>query len=284
VRHPDIPYDSVAGVEPSLLSLDIYQIGFSPLSNEPKALTNAPVLIYVHGGGGIRGDKAISSDLGIKPAYFLRREGFLFVSVNYRLNEAGRYPVAPQDVANAVAWVNDHIAEYGGDPNRLVLMGHSFGGLVAARVATIDRFLQNAGKNRSIIKGVITVDAGGLDGLTGADTDQGRKRLIGQYGPNRSDWEAASPVHSVGKGKPTPAFLLMHVGNAQTRTGHLGGTENDAVAMAEALRAGGHSGQLVELLGKDHNQAGSDIGLVDDPATRAVQRFLSSIRPQGNER
>jgi acetyl esterase/lipase len=277
VWYQDIQYSSAPNTEPALLSLDIHTLGQSALPNEPPAPTNAPVLVYVHGGGGIRGDKSFSADLAVKPAYFLKREGFIFVSVNYRLGEAGRYPVAAQDVANAIAWVHNNIAQFGGNPDRMFLAGHSSGGALVATVATIDRFLKTAGKDRAIVKGAITIDSGGLDILAGAETEPVQQRLMKTYGPTRADWEAASPIHNVGKGRYVPPFLLMHIGSATTRTGRLGGTRSDAEALATALRAGGHRAELVELAGKDHNEATAHLGLVNDPATRAVHDFLATL-------
>jgi arylformamidase len=281
VWYPDIPYATAPNTDPHLLSLDIHLADANPPApDKQQAPVNAPVVVYIHGGGGVRGDKAFSRDLGTKPAYFIKREGFIFVSVNYRLGDAGRYPNQQQDVANAVAWVHSHIAEYGGDPNRIYLLAHSSGGAIAARVATIDRFLKTAGTDRSIIKGVMLLDGGSFDGLAGSDTEQGKQRLTATYGPNRSDWEAASPLHNVQKDRSLPPFLIAHIGTVQTRTGTLGGSELDAVAMANALKANGHAVQLVELVGKDHNQTTADLGLPGDPTTVAVHRFLMSLDPK----
>ena len=60
--------------------------------------------------------------------------------------------------------------------------------------------MKTAGKDRTIIKGAITIDSGGMDVLAGADTEPVRQRLMKTYGPTRADWEAASPIHNVGKG------------------------------------------------------------------------------------
>ena len=276
VWYPDIPYATAPNTDPNLLSLDIHLLDAdAPGSGVQTALKNAPVMIYVHGGGGVRGDKAFSKDLALKPVYFAKREGFVFVSVNYRLGAAGAYPIAQQDVANAVAWVHNNIAQFGGDPNQIFLSGHSSGANLVARVATIEKFMKNAGKDLSVIKGAITMDGGGFDGLAGSETDAGKKRLAATYGPNRSDWEAASPIHNVGKSKYIPPFLLLHIGTPQTRTGTQGGSETDALAMAGALRAGSHHVEVVELIGKDHNQTSSDIGLHGDAETIAVHRFLA---------
>jgi acetyl esterase/lipase len=282
VWYPDIPYATAPNVDPSLLSLDVHLLDAdAPGSGAQTALKNAPVMMYVHGGGGQRGDKAFSKDLAVKPVYFTKREGFVFVSVNYRLGAAGAYPVAQQDVANAVAWVYKNIAQFGGDPNQIFLSGHSSGANLVARVATVDRFLKNAGLDLSVLKGVITMDGGGYDEVSGA-SEQAQKRLAATYGPNRSDWEAASPVHNVPKGKYVPPFLLFHIGTPQTRTGTQGGSQTDALAMAAALRSGGHAVDVVELVGKDHNQTSSDLGVYEDPETIVVHRFLAGILKKDN--
>jgi acetyl esterase/lipase len=262
IWYQDIPYASVPGVDPILLSLDIYTLD--------PASSAAPVMVYVHGGGGRRGDKAWANDIAAKPAFFIKGEGFVFVSVNYRIGDAGRYPTSQQDVADAVAWVHDHIGTYGGDPNRLFLMGHSSGAAIVARLATIELFLDRAGKDPSIVKGAITIDGGNFDVLADADTAQGRERLAAAYGPGRSDWEAASPLHHASKSGYVPPLLLLHIGNGR-------GSEQDANAMAAAMRAAGHRADVVALPGKDHFSASSDIGRYDDPSTRAVHAFLESI-------
>jgi acetyl esterase/lipase len=209
-------------------------------------------MIYVHGGGGRRGDKAWPNDIGSKPGYFLQKERFLFVSVNYRIGDAGQYPVAQQDVANAVAWVHDNIARYGGNPNRMFLSGHSSGAALVARVATGETFLKNAGKDLGVVKGAITIDGGNFEPRPGAGTPQ------------------LSPIESVSRGKYVPPLLLLHIGNG-------GGSERDAASMAAAMRAAGHRAEVVELSGKDHFSASSDIGRHGDPATNAVHRFLSGL-------
>jgi arylformamidase len=248
VWYQDIPYASAPDTDPILLSLDIYTLDPAP--------ANAPVMIYVHGGGGRRGDKAWPNDLGSKPAYFVQKERFVFVSVNYRLGDAGQYPVPQQDVANAVAWVHDNIGKYGGNPNQIFLSGHSSGAALVARVSTVGMFLEKARKDLSIVKGAITIDGGNFEPRAAAGASQ------------------PSPVHSVTRGKYVPPLLLLHVGNG-------GGSEKDATAMAGAMRAAGHRADVVDLIGKDHFSASSDIGRHGDPATIAVHRFLSTLTAHG---
>jgi arylformamidase len=248
VWYQDIPYASAPDTDPILLSLDIYTLDPAP--------ANAPVMIYVHGGGGRRGDKAWPNDVGSKPAYFVQKERFVFVSVNYRIGDAGQYPVPQQDVANAVAWVHDNIGKYGGNPNQIFLSGHSSGAALVARVSTVETFLKNARKDLSIVKGAITIDGGNFGPRAAAGASQ------------------PSPIQSVTRGKYVPPLLLLHIGNG-------GGSEKDATAMAGAMRAAGHRADIVDLIGKDHFSASSDIGRHGDPATIAVHRFLSTLTAHG---
>jgi acetyl esterase/lipase len=94
----------------------------------------SPVLCFVHGGGFSGGDKGRAGN----PYYdniarWAVGSGFVAVNLTYRLAPEFTYPVGAEDVARALTWVNDNIAEYGGDPAGVVIMGHSAG---ASHVAT----------------------------------------------------------------------------------------------------------------------------------------------------
>src|SRR5262245_14602787 len=146
VYYPNIAYDTKSP-DPFFTSLDVYV----PDPSEPAAAP-PPVMVWVHGGGLRMSDKVASKDLGPKPEYFTTKLGYVFVSVNYRLLPEGRYPVNVQDVGNALAWVHSHIAEFGGDPEQMFLMGHSAGAGLVGQVATDGTFVRNAGKDLGILK------------------------------------------------------------------------------------------------------------------------------------
>jgi len=88
----------------------------------------APVLVFVHGGGFTGGDKHVPGG----PMYdhigaWAVRNGWVGVTINYRLAPGHTWPSGAQDVAAAAAWVRGNIASYGGDPSRIVVAGHSAG-------------------------------------------------------------------------------------------------------------------------------------------------------------
>jgi acetyl esterase/lipase len=91
-------------------------------------ITAAPVVVFVHGGAFIRGNKDSNAEIyGNVPRYFARH-GCIGVNVEYRLAPEAAYPGGADDVARAVAWVRANIAAHGGDPAHIVLFGHSAGG------------------------------------------------------------------------------------------------------------------------------------------------------------
>src|SRR4051812_15979676 len=115
----------------------------------PKDAKNLPVVFWIHGGGWQAGDK---TSVQLKPQVFVDK-GFVFVSTNYRLLPSVDMGTIIRDVAKSIHWVHDHIAEYGGDPKRLFVMGHSAGAQLAALVCTDDRYLKAEKLSLAIIKG-----------------------------------------------------------------------------------------------------------------------------------
>jgi triacylglycerol lipase len=102
----------------------------------------APVLVYVHGGGFVMGDKRSPAGL---PFYdnvgdFAARSGMLGVTITYRLAPDNPYPAGPEDLGLLVAWLRENAAEYGGDPERIFLMGQSAGAVHVASYVAHERF------------------------------------------------------------------------------------------------------------------------------------------------
>jgi triacylglycerol lipase len=107
--------DIAYGPDP-LQKLDV----FSPDPADPKP---RPVLLFVHGGGFVRGDKRQTDNMvlwGLK-------NGMVGVDINYRLAPKDPWPAGAKDLAAAIAWTKANISQYGGDPGRIVIWGHSAG-------------------------------------------------------------------------------------------------------------------------------------------------------------
>jgi acetyl esterase/lipase len=104
--------------------LDLYQ---------PQGDGLAPILVFVHGGGFLKGDKGGAEDWpNANVGRMAAQAGFLGVVINYRLAPDNVWPAGAEDVASVVAWLKGQAASYGGDPDRIVLMGTSAGAVHVA--------------------------------------------------------------------------------------------------------------------------------------------------------
>ncbi len=255
--YQDIVYDESYRI-PWRTSLDVYVP--DPVD------APAPVVLFVHGGGWAGSDKAYYKDLGEKPAWFTTELGYVFVSMNHRFLPDGGYPGSFEDVAKALAWIHDNIAEYGGDPERIILFGHATGAIQTSLVATDATFLAAVGHDLSLIKGVICVDVAFYDlvGLKGAG-------VIDRAFPADPDIRRrASPIHNIAPNKGIPPFLILYGGEG-------GAVRTQSEAMAAALRAADISATAIEFPDKDHFTSNEHVGRPGDASTIVVERFLESL-------
>jgi acetyl esterase/lipase len=119
--------------------------------NAPSVQHKKPVLVFFYGGGWANGDR---DHYGFAARAYANR-GFIVVLPDYRKVPNVHFPVFNQDAATAVRWVHDNIARYGGDPDQIVLAGHSAGAYIAMML-TLDRsYLMAAGVKPSIIRGTV---------------------------------------------------------------------------------------------------------------------------------
>jgi acetyl esterase/lipase len=172
-------------------TLDVYV----PRKAGPGAL---PVLVFFYGGGWTSGRR---QDYGFA-GQALAARGFVTVVPDYRLAPANPYPDFVQDAARAVRWAHDHAADYGGDPNRIVLAGHSAGAYLAIMLALDDDFLRAAGVDFGAVKG-----AAGLSGpydFYPFDVESSRL-AFGRY----PDPRATQPIAYAGRPHRPPVLLIQ---------------------------------------------------------------------------
>lgn len=100
----------------------------------------APVLVFAHGGALTEGDKDRTPELYSNVCWFMTRNDMIGVNLEYRLAPEAKYPAVTEDVALAVQWTRRNIEGFGGDPDRIFLMGHSAGALHVGSYAYDRRF------------------------------------------------------------------------------------------------------------------------------------------------
>lgn len=149
--------------EPVELKLDVYRM-------EEARAKKRPVILWVHGGGMYIGSKDASWGLVNLLAEDFTRMGYVFVSMDYRLNPeweaTGAFDAtikdAAVDVASAVDWVRGNVREYGGDPARIILMGHSAGAEIISNYYYSNALVDEAEHDKSAIKAVIPISGNRL--------------------------------------------------------------------------------------------------------------------------
>jgi triacylglycerol lipase len=142
-----------------------------------EGATGAPVLVYVHGGGFVMGDKRSPAGL---PFYdnvgdFAARGGMVGVTITYRLAPDNPWPAGPEDLGLLVGWLRENIAAHGGDPERIFLMGQSAGAVHVASYVAHRRFhaVQGGG-----IAGALLIS--GIYDVAVAEANQFHKAYYGE--------------------------------------------------------------------------------------------------------
>jgi CubicO group peptidase (beta-lactamase class C family) len=241
----------------------------------PPHARNLPVVFWIHGGGWQTGDK---SDVQIKPQAFADK-GFVFVSTNYRLLPAVDMGTIVRDVAKSIRWVHDHVSEYGGDPQRLYVMGHSAGAQLAALICTDDRYLKAEGLSLAIIKGCAPVDGDTYDVPAMIETAETRWRVHGlppakfghreKFGNDPAKHRDFSAVTHVARDKGIPPFFILYVANHPD-------TSAQAQRLGNVLKEAGIPVTLFGARETTHSRINADLGKPDDPATKALFAFLQA--------
>lgn len=243
-------------------SLDVYTVA---------GAKNRPVVFWIHGGGWRRGDK---QEMHHKPQALVDA-GYVFVATNYRFVPNVDIREQTGDIAKAIRWTRDHAAEYGGDGSKIVVMGHSAGAHLAALVCTDDAYLKKEGLDLSIIKGCMPVDVSVYDlPKRFKDGPPPGSTYTGVFGTEEKQHREYSPTTYIAKDKFIPPFLILYVADRPE-------TKVQSEWLAEKLQAVGVSATVVGAEGKTHGTINSDLGLPDDPSTKAMLKFLQdTVMPQ----
>jgi acetyl esterase/lipase len=233
----------------------------------PAEGKNHPIIFWIHGGGWQAGDK---TDVQVKPQAFVDK-GFVFVSTNYRLLPTVTIRQMAGDIAKSIRWIHDHAGQYGGDPERIFVMGHSAGAQLAALVSTDDRYVRHEGLSLSIIRGCVPVDGDTYDVPMQIRTVEQRRadRYRWKFGDEASQKDL-SPVTHVAKEKGIPPFLILHVADHPE-------TKAQSQRLAKALQEAGISAKASPAEGKNHTTINADLGLPGDKPTQVLFEFLGNL-------
>lgn len=262
----DVPY---AGTTELRQTLNVY----APASKPAKP---TPVIFWIHGGGWRGGEK---TNVQLKPKFFTDM-GYVFVSTNHRYVSAVPMSEIFADVAKSLRWTHDHAAEFGGDPNHIVIMGHSSGAQLAAYLAIDERPLKAVGLSLGMFKGCVPVDADTFDVPAVIALATANRQAAGKpepkyghreiFGGKPELWTDYSVVTHVAPGKDIPPFLILYDAAAPL-------TPDQAKRLEKALTSKGISAKAYGAQNTNHGKINADLGLPGDPATAELQSFLKSV-------
>ena len=247
---PDIAY----GDDPKQ-RLDVYR---------PAGIDHAPVVIFIHGGALTRGDKDANAEVYANVLYFFGRRGLVGINANYRLAPQHRYPAAARDIGRVVAWAKANAADYGGDPDRLFLVGHSSGGTHAATWAYDPTIHGPAGPG---IAGLVL-----LSGRLKADNrpdDPNAAGVEAYFGTDPALYPTRSPI-THGAASHVPTFIVV----AEYDNPFL--DANGADLFSRICTARGRCPRFTQLVGHNHMSMVMSFNTADEALGLEILDFIAA--------
>jgi triacylglycerol lipase len=222
---------------------------------------NAPVLVYVHGGGFVMGDKTRpDSPFYDNVSQWAAQQGFIGVTMTYRLAPANRWPSGPEDMALAVQWLRENIGSHGGNPDAIFLMGQSAGGAHVASYLAHPRFHRGG---RAGIAGALMIS-----GIYDAATHPPSQFSDAYYGEGPTLRTEARHVDGL---LASTVPLLFTVSEFDPQD-----FQDQAMQLAQAWhrKKGGYP-PLEWLAGHNHLSPAQTIGSTEDDFARRVANFIA---------
>lgn len=197
----------------------------------PEGAKEFPTVVWFHGGGITGGEKFIPKEL--------REKGIAVVAVNYRLSPKVKAPMYIDDAAAAIAWTFKHIRDYGGDPDKIFVSGHSAGGYLVAMVGLDKSWLKTYGEDADRLAGIIDFSGHAITHMTirGERGIKDTQPIVDEY----------APLYHVRKDAPP---LVLITGDRELEM--LGRYEENAYFYRMMKLVGHTRVYLYELDGFDH--------------------------------
>jgi acetyl esterase len=244
--------DQTYGPDPKQ-TLDVYQ---------PQGAKDLPVVAFFHGGALTSGDKNENKEVHGNVLYYFARHQFLGINANYRLAPKYVYPAAAQDVGSVVAWIKQNAKRFGGDPQRIYLIGRSTGALHVATWAFDPRIHGAAGPG---VSGVVLI-SGRLKADNRADDPNGQ-RVEAYFGTDSSLYADRSPVN-FGAQSSLPTFIVI----AEYDNPFL--DVYGAELFAKMCEARSKCPRFLRLVGHNHQSTTLSINTADDQLGHEIIDFI----------
>ena len=231
----------------------------------PAGARKAPVVLFVHGGAFVRGDKRINDEIYDNVLFWFARHGMVGVNVEFRLAPEGVWPAGADDIASVITWVKANIAGLGGDPESIFVIGHSAGGTHVATHA----YDPAAGYLGRDVKGIVLLSARLTADVLPENPNAAGVRAY--FGIDESLYEARSPMaHAAASALP----VMIAIAEYENPLLDLYGLElahRIAVARRRAPR-------FMRLAGHNHISMVAHFNTGEDLLGRAILEFFAQLR------
>jgi acetyl esterase len=246
----DIPYG-----EHSRQRLDVYK---------PEHAKSRPVVLFVHGGAFVDGERNRSAEVYANVLYYFARHGVVGVNVEYRLAPEFQFPSGIEDVRRALEWTRANIGEFGGDQNRIFLMGHSAGAAHAAGYAYDARYQPDGGPG---VAGLIVVSGRVRADNTAANPNA--RKVEAYYGSDATRYDDRSPVSFVDANSIRTLIAFAEFENPLI----------DVYCLELAYKlavAKGRSSTVLRLPGHNHTSMIAHLNTSDERLGREILAFIDA--------
>ncbi|HJP36513.1 MAG TPA: alpha/beta hydrolase, partial [Gammaproteobacteria bacterium] len=216
-----------------------------------------PVVMYFHGGGFVRGNRAASRNV----ADYFASLGLVGVNATYRLAPEAQWPAGSEDVGAAVTWVKENISDHGGDPNQIFVIGKSAAAFHVAAYAFMPEIL---GPSAPVPAGVVLVS-----GTYGADSSNPSDGRVAYFGEDLSRWPEISVLGNIQR---TDIPVLLSISDYDRST-----TKASFVDLVRELTVDHEQmPRVVQLIGHDHYSPNPSIGTQDTQLSAEILQLIRS--------
>jgi acetyl esterase/lipase len=171
---------------------------------QPEGKTGVPVVVFIHGGRFVRGTRYQNEEFTANVPTYFARHGMVGITADYRLAPAVQWPAQSEDVGSLLKWIKAHAAQYGGDPNRIYLIGHSAG---AAAVATYLCFRSLQPPDGPGISGAVLISGRYI--VEASPNDPGLKEMQAYFGTDVSKYPERSVINHIKDMPRVPVFIVV---------------------------------------------------------------------------
>lgn len=237
--------------------LDVYQ---------PANIRSAPVLIFLHGGAHVTGDKNGYGEIYGNVGYWFARNGLVTLNANYRLAPEAMWPSGAEDIGAMIKWARDNAARFGGDPTKIFLMGHSAG---ATHVGSyiFDKSLQPVAGPGVVAAVLIS----GRYRLNFEPGEPNSKNAQAYFGTDGTEYLNRSPVTHVPNSPKVPVFI----GIAEFENPTI--DKLGAELFLAVCQRDGNCPRFIRLLGHNHMSEIAAFNTADEQLGREILDFIRAI-------